>query len=307
MRVLIVGAGALGQVFGARLARGGVTVGYLVRPGKERWAADGPAVFRLRRRGRPVAEPLRPDQVITDAAAAGGWDMVWLCVPSTALRGSWTAELRAGIGGATVVTIGQDPHDLAVLAATWPREQIVQAVPTLLAYQAPLAGEVPAPGIAYWVPPGTAMAVTGAEERARQVIAALRAGGLRAKRSRRDGAGELMAARMLPYVAALEIAGWRPPGDLRPATGASREAVAVVAALGGGRPPRLAVPAWAAALALRLLPGLVPFDLPRYLESHFTKVGAQTRLMLDGWIAEGDARDLPVSRLKQLRHALASA
>ncbi|MGW2219843.1 ketopantoate reductase family protein [Nonomuraea sp. NPDC001684] len=300
-KVLIVGAGALGQVFGAWLAAGGARISYLVRPGREGW--EGASLYRLRRGRAPVAERVTPYEVRSEPPRER-WDMVWLCVDSPALRGDWTGALRAVTGEATVVTIGQDPGDLRTLAGVWPREQIVQVTPTLLAYQAPLEREVPAPGVAYWVPPGTATGVTGA--RAPQVVAALRAGGVRARRVTRAGAGELTAARMIPYIAALESSGWRLPASgprLRGAAAAVREAVAVVSAQHGLRAP-VPVPSWAVGLALRVLPRLLPFDLRRYLETHFTKVSAQTRLMLDGWIAEGSARALPVGRLSAVRDSL---
>jgi 2-dehydropantoate 2-reductase len=102
---------------------------------------------------------------------------------------------------------------------------------------------------------------------------------------------------MVPYIAALDAADWSPRAPLGLAARASAEAVAT---LGG----KLAPPAWLAGLALRVLPLVVPFDLGDYLRAHFTKVGAQTRLMLDGWIARGEARQLPVARLRELRRSL---
>ena len=179
--------------------------------------------------------------------------------------------------------------------------------PAVLAYSAPLVTEVPAPGIAYWMPPGTVTQVSGSPDRARPVVAALRAGHMRARYSGQTGSGELAAALMMPYIAALQAAGWSLPAlraQLGPPTEASSEAVAVVTALSGANPPRLRPPAWLVGLVLRLLPRLTPFDLARYLQAHFTKVAAQTRLMLDGWIAEGESHQLPVTRLRELRHAL---
>ncbi|HEY5835549.1 hypothetical protein [Streptomyces sp.] len=188
----------------------------------------------------------------------------------------------------------------------WPDEQIVQVVPSVLAYHAPLVDEVPTAGVAYWLPPGAAPVVSGTEDRVRPVIAALRAGGVRARKAGRAGTGELGAAQQMPYVAALEIASWSLPtlrvGLSLPASAAG-EAVAVVAALSSRKPPRVAPP-WLVGAALRLLPRLAPFDLPRYLEAHFTKLAAQTREMLDGWISEGESCGLPVARLKELRQAL---
>jgi hypothetical protein len=308
VKVLVVGDGALGQVFGLRLAMGGASVSYLVNPGRANWGPDGRTLYRLRRLGKPVAQQLRPHGVHTEVAD-DRWDMVWLCVPSTALRGPWLRGLRDAVGTATVVSIGQDLHDRAVLADVWPPEQIVQVMPSVLAYSAPLVAEVPAPGIAYWMLPGTVTVVSGSADRARAVMVALRAGNMRAWHSGRTGLGELAAALMMPYIAALEVAGWSLSAlraELGPPAEASAEAVAVVAALGTVNPPRLRPPTWLVGLILRLLPPLVPFDLERYLRVHFTKVGAQTRLMLDGWIAEGESRHLPVARLRELRRALST-
>ncbi|MEV6106999.1 hypothetical protein AB0M28_20115 [Streptomyces sp. NPDC051940] len=309
MKILMVGAGALGQVFGLWLAKGGATVSYLVKPGRGGWPEEGRTVFRLRSGRKPVVERLRPDRVLDDPAD-GKWDAVWLCVSSDALREPWVAGLRALVGTATIVTVGQDLHDRAILARTWPDEQIVQVVPSVLAYQAPLADEVPMAGIAYWLPPGAAPMVGGTDDRARPVIEALRAGGVRAKRETRAGTGELQAALQVPYVAALEAVGWSLPAlraGLRLPSLAAGEALAVVAALNGRKPPRTVAPPWLVGALLRLLPRLAPFDLPRYLEAHFTKVGAQTRQMLDGWINEGKSRGLQVDRLGELRQSLSAA
>lgn len=296
MRVLIVGAGALGQVFGLWLAGGGARVTYLVRPGRERWADDGVEVTRLRRWRRPDVRRLAPHGVVSPSGLArlGAWDMVWLCVDSTALAGDWTNDLRDATGTATVVTIGQGPHDLAVLERTWPTERIVRVTPNVLAHQTP--------DVVYWVPPGASMGVSGEQGRAREVMGALRAGGIRASEQRDHGAADIAAARMIPYIAALEGSGWSRL-DSRRAAAASREAVAIVAALHGTRTPP-AVPAWAGRFALSALPHLAPFDTRRYLEDHFTKVGAQTRMMLDGWVGEGTRRGLPVHNLVRLRNDL---
>ncbi|MET8797691.1 hypothetical protein ABZV91_14785 [Nocardia sp. NPDC004568] len=306
MRILVVGDGALGQVFGLRLGSSGAAVNYLVKPGRTDWGGTGRTLYRLRRLGGPVAERLRPEGVHAEIPD-GPWDMVWLCVSSTALRGSWLSGVRDAVGDATVVTIGQDLHDRAVLERTWPAERIVQVVPSLFAYSAPLTGEVPAPGIAYWVPPGSVLKVLGDPARAEAVARALRAGDLRARRSTRAGAGEYTAALMVPCIAALEVAGWSLPAllsDMGPAVEAGGEASAVVAAGTGGR--RIRVPKWVARAVLRLSRVLLPFDLDRYLAAHFTKVADQTRLMLDGWITEGEARALPVPRLRELRERLSA-
>ena len=70
-------------------------------------------------------------------------------------------------------------------------------------------------------------------------------------------------------------------------------------------PPAIARSAAGMRAALSALSLLAPFDLERYLRHHFTKVGEQTRLMLDDLIGEGAARGLPVTRLRRLRASLA--
>ncbi|MFF1699585.1 ketopantoate reductase family protein [Streptomyces sp. NPDC058257] len=310
MKVLVIGAGALGQVFGLWLARGGASVTYLVRPGREGWEREGRTLFRLRRLGGPVAERLRPAAVVADLEdlnGEGGWDAVWLCVSSTDLHGPWVQDLRDRVGSATVVPVIAAPHTLSDLTRIWPAEQIVQVVPSVLAYQAPLTDEVPSPGIAYWMPPGAAITVSGAEDRAGDTVAALRAGSVRARKADREGAAEQNEALMIPYMAALEVADWSLPAlrkKLSAPTAAAREAAVVAAALTDSEPPATAVPAWAIGLAMRALPVLAPFDLPRYLRAHWTKVGPQTREMLDEWITEGRSRGQPVRRLEELREAL---
>nr|WP_231717342.1 2-dehydropantoate 2-reductase [Streptomyces paludis] len=290
----MVGAGALGQVFGLWLTKAGASVTYEAR--QKTTNSDIKTLYRLRRFARPVPEELRARPYPAD----GVWDAVWLCVPSPALHEPWVRDLRERVGAATVVTIGQDPRDLPALAGIWPAEQIVQLVPSVLAHRTPA-------GIAYWSPPGTAHTVHGTDDRARPVVTALRAAGVRVRRARRPGTAELGAARMIPYLAALEAADWSLPAlraDLTTPATATREAVTVTAALLHRPPPRLNVPAPAANLILRALPALAPFDLPRYLRTHFTKVGTQTRKMLDTWITEGTSRNLPVTALTALRESL---
>ena len=54
----------------------------------------------------------------------------------------------------------------------------------------------------------------------------------------------------------------------------------------------------------RLAPKVMPFPLEIYLQYHFSKVGVQTRMMLDHWIEEGHRRGLPTGSLQELRSGL---
>jgi 2-dehydropantoate 2-reductase len=310
-RVLVAGAGAVGAVLGAHMARGGAAVDLLVRPGRERELQAGLRAWRVRRGRRPAAAELHPRRVLTTDDVARGaterWDAVLLCVASNVLREPWVASLAAAVPSATLVCVGQSPGDAEHLAAVARAgERIVALPPALLAWPGRLGDELPEPGIAYWLPPGAAQEVGGERHRAEPIVTALRAGGLRARRVPDAGArGALRAARTMPLVAALELKGWslralrRDPILATAATAASE----AVAALRDGRTPR-GGGARSAALALRLLPLLAPFDVEAYAQGQFSKVGAQTRLMLGEWIVRADGRRLAAPALRELREAL---
>jgi 2-dehydropantoate 2-reductase len=96
MRVLVLGAGALGGYYGGRLLEGGADVGFLVR---DRRCAQ------LARDGLVVESPFgdirrRPVETIPAGEARPGWDVVLLtCRPTTSTAPSrrsarrWTGGL----------------------------------------------------------------------------------------------------------------------------------------------------------------------------------------------------------------------
>jgi Ketopantoate reductase PanE/ApbA len=309
--VLIVGAGALGRVIGRHLQVSGASVSVLVKQQQRDRATRGFCLHRMRRWRRPTTETFVPVEVFTDPSAIGSapWDVVWLCVHSPALSESWVQELHSCTGRATIVSISQGLHDRARLERLWPESQIVEVVPALFAFDAPLGTpDRPISGTGYWIPPGAALAVAGREAPARAVIGQLQRGGLSAKYDGVTGRGSLIAALNIPYFAALESAGWSfaSLGDgFRVAAGAAREASnAVASARAMAAPPRLRTSPWLARATFRLLRLLTPFDFETYTRNHFTKVGDQTRDMLESWIEAAQSQQLPITRLEQLRARL---
>jgi hypothetical protein len=303
MNVLVVGAGALGRVFGGRLAAGGASVSVLVKPGQRSAAERGYPLLRLHRVRSAVPAMFTPARVFADAGeVTGDWDAVWLCVHSPALGEHWIEALRARIGSASVVTIGQGLSDRTALERHWPSAQILELVPSLLAF------EENTPAIAYWVPPGVPLQVAGEPGRAKQIVGALRRGGLAAWYTGTRGRGSLMAALNLPYFVALETAGWsfdRLETQLELPAAAAREAARVTAkALSTAPPPSLATSPPVVRIGLRVLRWLAPFDFEQYARRHFTKIGAQTREMLDVWIETARSFGLSSAHIEQLRSAL---
>jgi ketopantoate reductase len=310
MKVLVVGAGAVGQVYGRHLHAGGAEVTFLMKPKHAGACRRGFVLYPLGRREKgPVV--FRELDVVTSAAEVAGrrFDQVWMCVPSTALRGPWLDELLASIGEAIVVSLTPGLEDRALLEARVPASRIVTGVIALVSYQTPLATEErPQPGVAYWFPPFSASPFDGDDAAVRAIVSTLRRGGCPARRKREAWRMAAMSsAVMMPELVALEASGWslralRRGPHMALAAEAAREALNVVARHHGVRPPlmRAFVRTPFLRAMLTVAPHLVPFDLEAYLAYHFTKVGEQTRLLMGSYISRGRELGLGVEALSRL-------
>jgi len=323
MRHVLVGAGAVGIAYGWYLAASGHDVAYRV---KDKHAAElrlGTNVYFPKRRG--VREPLRFEadgqaggyEVLTsdDEVRAKGCDVAWLCMSSTALRGPWLEPFLAALGPTTtLVMLTPGAEDRAYLADRFPAQRIVAGLITLVAWQTPLPGEAPhPPGIAIWFPPFAKLPFRGNPPLAKAVVAALNGKDRVAKFAGaeiRDG-GSIASGILTSHIAALEGAGWtfaglRKSTFAKLASEASREAMGVLAALQGKRPPllRVLVRPWTVLPALRFAAWRMPYDFEVYLRYHFTKLRDQTAFSMSEQVRLGSARGLPVVAIDALRQAV---
>lgn len=308
MRFLLVGAGAVGQVYGRHLRLGGSEVGFFVRPKYAEAARKGFDLYPLPRR-RAVHFSDFSVHTSWDEVARERWDGVILCISSTGLRGDWVEEMSRTIGDATVVTLQPGPEDYTYLARWIPPERLVCGIIGIVSYSAPLPGESLPPGTAYWLPPLSETPFS--ESRARSIVDAFRRGGIRS-RLVSDVRPILAfgAAFLNLHIAALELTRWKLDGLrgplLRLAARAVREAVTISARdLGVGEPPwpslLLTIPRrW----AIHVAPHVVPFDLETYLRVHFTKVGDQTRLMVRTYLERADRFAIPAPALREIHRRL---
>ncbi len=311
MRVLIVGAGAVGQTYAYHLRQGGADVTFMVKDRYAEEARAGYTLWRLRWGRRPAARPLGEVGIVTrvDEVAAQTWDQVWLCVASTALRRQWLAELMGVIGDATVVALQPGLDDRALILNHIDEGQLVQGVITLIAYQAPLPDDrVPAEGVAFWLPPLSACPFAGPADRVEPVVKTLRRGGMRAA-ARPNAATQaaVLSAAMMPQLVALEAERWSldrlARGELiEVAARASREAMQVVADETGRDRPWWShrIGPGPIRLLIKVARWVIPLPLQTYLAYHFTKVGGQTRLMVRAYIMKGRARGLATEQLERL-------
>lgn len=311
--VLVVGAGAIGQVYGHFLAQGGARVTYYVRERYREHTARGLPLARLESRRRRRALPVISPQVVSSPAEVSQqrYDQVYLTIPSDALVRPWLEELLAATGEAIIIglTPGAGDREKLIAAGATP-ERLVSGFLSLVAYQAPLPGEdsqVPA-CTTVWFPPGAPCLFSGPARARDEVLAALTAGGLPA-RAHRDvpTLGAFGSSATVAFMLALEAAGWslaglRQPARLRQACAAMREIVSL-AARDFGKPPlgvRLASRAWVLRAALALAPRLAPFPLETYLRVHFTKVGEQTRHLVRAALERGRAAGAEAPALSAL-------
>ena len=97
MRILVVGAGAIGGYFGARLAAAGRDVTFLVRPRRAEQLAHGLFV-RSPKGDVKIAAP----KVVTEAALREPFDLIFLSCKAFDLD-SAMASFAAGVGPATAI------------------------------------------------------------------------------------------------------------------------------------------------------------------------------------------------------------
>ena len=316
MNVLIVGAGAVGQVYARHLLLGGHGVSLMV---KEKYAEScraGLPMYPLHGHQKGQQVTLSVDEVLTTSAevAERPFDQVWLCISTPALKGRWLHDLVAAMGDAVLVSMTPGLTDANQLGELVPADRRVQGMIGFIPWQSPLATETrDPPGIAVYLPPGSPSLFGGAEAPARAAVAALRSGRCPARykgdvaRASAFGSAFLLAA-----IAGLEAAKWSFAGFRRDretlalTTGAARESLAVAASWHDTATPWLGglIRPWSLRIALALAPRVVPFDLETYMAYHFTKVGDQTRQHLDTVRELGVERGLAVGEVARLRAAL---
>jgi len=317
LSVLVVGAGAVGQVFARHLQRSGAQVTFFVRERHRAEVAQGFDLVRLRAFGRHARDRLDHCDAVTtaEAVARGRYDMAFLTLPSTGLRGPWLDAFVRALGDATLVATVASPDDReAVLAAGADPGRLVDGLLSLVSYRAPLLGEDAPSGTRYWFPPGGPCLFSGPAARTDAVVALLARGGLPARRVH-DVPQRLAlpTVALMPQLLALEAAGWSLDAFVQPpwaeqGARAAREAIAI-AETHDGTPPfglgLLATRPWLLRIVLRVAGHLVPFPLEPYLRAHFTKVAAQTRLVVEATVRRGAFAGLPVEALTALLGAVA--
>ncbi len=309
MRVLCVGAGAVGQVYGHHAQQGGATVGVLVRDRHLEEARSGYTLHHLALLGRPKTTHFKPDQIHTLATLGGmSWDVIVLCTSSSALHTSLLGDLAPHVGNATVVVLQPGLQDRALVARVVPDAQVLSGLISLVAYTSPLPGEKLPPGTAVFFPPLNPCLISGAVGRVTPLVTLLDRGGLpTAAHPNVQHAVALPGAILNVLMRVLELYDWRLANLNQPAartmlTRALAQSVTVACARVGTRPPAVASLLRAPVLATLLRAGnrLAPFPLETYFKAHFSKVADQTILLLQETVEHGRRLGLQVDAVEAL-------
>ncbi len=309
MRVAVIGAGALGSVYGVRLAvRGGVDITFVVRPA--RVAETTPITIEAIRRNvrESIPDPARADAVPGDA------DVVLLAVGTEDLEA--LAPPLATTDAPIVVLTPVLPKAWAALRAAY-GARVFAALPTVIAYTRKTDGIV-----RYWLPPAaTKIDEPRRDDAAAGVVAelvdALGRAGLRARVEL--GVHETNPATTVSFIAigmALCVAGSAAAlakddalGEL--ASRACREGVRLAHRIGTPEPlaslaPALASP-WALELWLGALARLSPEAIV-YAEEHFgRKLVRQHQQMAHDMIELAREKGVPHAALVALAEHLEAA
>ncbi len=321
MKVLIVGCGAVGQVYGLFLQRAGVTLGYLDRPEtveKLRQALEhaGLPMYQISHAHRqdPIPARLEHYQVLADAAESQQFapDQIWFATPSQVYYTEWFREFLQKVHSERVVCfIPEGPRP--EFFPDGDKDRLVFAGTTFMAWQGSLEGGGGRPvGVNFWLPP-LSITIIGMEKACRDVGQVLKKAGFRVTIGKPDSHVQAsMTAMITAFVAGLELAGWslgsfRRSQWMKQAASAAREAVlSQIPEAGAFQKALLGMPLLTAAffLVALALPLLFPFDVEKYLKFHYLKTRDQSLSLLDIFEKDGHNRGLPVSKIQALHQAL---
>jgi 2-dehydropantoate 2-reductase len=327
MKVLIVGCGAVGQVFGLYLQKTGVELGFYARPEhaerlKQALEHGGMPLFQttyLRRRD-PIRHQLESYQVVTDIAESQKFqpDQIWFTTPSPLYYSAWFREFLLKVPSKRVVCFAPEGRRPEFIPAGLEGERLVFGGITFISWQGDLEGSSGRPeGVNFWRPPFGGIPLMGTEKACGEVGMLLKKAGFRVEVKKQGYHNTLAAVTgfLSAFVAGLELSGWsfkeyRKSPWLKRAASAAREAALSQLPVAGSFTigfHRILFSASVFYLATLFLPLFIPFDLEKYLKFHYQKTRDQTLTLLDVFARDGKNRGLPMGNINLLLQGLRNA
>jgi 2-dehydropantoate 2-reductase len=321
MQILIIGAGAVGSVYGYFASLAGHQISYLIKPKYRASLGGGMTLYHWK--GRNAESVNFQEYQLFDSIESlrsKSFDAVLITLPSDKLKeGDWFARLLPNIGDAKIWSLQPNATDIdwisAQLGAAAEARLVWGRIP-IISYLAPLPGEnFEKSGYAFYVPPGgKALWSSAKPELARETAEVFSAGGLPSKASAEDFRRQgILAENLLRMVVAgLEKSEWSfdrfmNGENLYLVREGLRESTAIHAKRFGVADPgkttwgKIASSLFGLRSALKIARLVIPFDLEAFFRVHFTKVERQMHEALDEVIAYGKRNGFSTTNLILLR------
>jgi 2-dehydropantoate 2-reductase len=314
MNILIVGAGAVGLVYGHHFANAGHQVTFFV---KEKYQQTleaekqkGVVLYHLNN-DKHLQQPLRFTRfsTITEWHDAEGFDLIALSISSTALRQLPLSIINNKIEGSlnpvSLLMLQPSEEDLEHLTTVIAKEHILQGMITLISYQTDHINPGINPvGTAYYLPP-LPMPISACKPlrqqkqdslKLKKVVTLFNQAGIKAKgvNSALDES-RFMSAFFMTFLCALEAADWqferlrKSDRLLQQLSAAQIELLPQKIIANGVFSPlkkRLLtalLKPWLYKILIIISPRMIPLPLEAYLKKHFLKVRPQTLMYLQDY------------------------
>ncbi|MEE2786156.1 MAG: 2-dehydropantoate 2-reductase N-terminal domain-containing protein [Myxococcota bacterium] len=312
-RILIVGAGAVGQCYGFHLMQAGYHVTFLIKPYQHDVLTHGINVHCLNGPFRGRHHFNRFDLLTdSDALDAGPFDQVWLAVSGPALLGAWLPNLLGRMATQTVVCLHPTPDMQAMVRSrigTTPA--FVSGLIGFISYPGPLDSSESDSGMRWWFPPFTASLFEGPTGVTSTIVAALNRVGCPAKTVTNLGPLAFDASAVLmAFVGHLELSGWSMERFLVSSSVRRFKQTALQMLQPTSVAHRIGLSVfcrrWILRCVFAVARRLSPFDIEAYLKLHFKKVADQTRAMVKFYLATAQRQGRSTPALRDLSSRLAA-
>lgn len=312
-QILIIGAGAVGQVYAYHFAQAGHQVHLLLKEKYIPEAQQGFVLYDLKQdKSRQQAIDFKNFTCHSTwtSVAQQPIDQVWLCMSSVALAQLDFAAMKQAIGQATVVVLQPDPSDVERVQQALGAEQVVAGMINMISYYAPLAGEkVPKEGVAFWIPPIVPMPVDGAKSRLEGVLMLLKSANIAATGQANFAAKNAHnSSFLMVFLAALELSDWQfdilasHKNLLKTMLQAQHEVFAALSAEYGTQAAYglTVIKSWMIPVILKVARHIAPLNMEVYMQAHFLKVREQTLVLLQAYQQRAQQHQLPHEALSGL-------
>lgn len=317
MKILIVGAGAVGLVYGHHLTQAGHQVTFLVKEKYQTQLEQEETILYYLNKDKSLQKPIVFDQfsVITNWENANDFDLIALTISSNALRQLPLPIIKEKMANkAKLLMLQPSDEDFIHLSQTISREQILQGMITLISYPTPEVNPKVTPvGTAYYLPPlpmplSVPLSKSGSAKQQSTLAEVVNLfNGARIKARKVDSAldeSRIISAFTMTLLCVLEAANWEferlnQSTELLQQLSKGQNALLINKLSGQGialKCKQVLLKAllkpWFYKSLIWLAPKVLPLPIEAYLKKHFLKVRPQTVMYMQDYYAQHPSKAL---------------